>query len=411
MLGDEGGGDGVEAGRRTIAVVTSSRADYGHLYWVLRELGERPGVDLRLIALGAHLSPEFGRTLEQIEADGFVVDAAIECLISSDSDVGMAKTVGLATLSLADTLGAMRPDLLLLIADRYEMLAPASTALALRIPIAHIEGGEVSEGAIDNAVRNALTMMSHVHFTPTRQASARVLLMGEEPWRVHQAGAPSLDHLRRAELPSGAELLTRLELGSPDGLGLDSPIVVGYHPVTLARDTTGEADALYAALAALTEQGRQLLFCFPNSDAGSRRLIERAAAFCDASSRSRLYVNLDTPTYWALLRESALLLGNSSSGIMEAASLELPAVNVGARQQGRERAANVIDAPAETAQILAAVDRGLSGRFRASLVGLVNPYGDGHAAERIADVLATVEIGERLLVKRTRAAPRPVTAS
>ncbi len=170
--------------RRKIAVVTTSRADYGHLYWTLKELEVHPEIDLKLIALGAHFSPEFGETFTEIEADNFTIDERIECLLSSDSDVGMAKTIGVATLGLADVLGKMRPDILLLIADRYEMLAPAAVALALRIPIAHIEGGDVSEGAIDDAVRNALTKMSHLHFTTSENSKKRVLAMGEESWRV-----------------------------------------------------------------------------------------------------------------------------------------------------------------------------------------------------------------------------------
>ena len=203
--------------KRKIAVITTSRADYGHLYWPLKDLSEHPEVDLRLLALGSHLSPEFGNTIQEIEKDGLRIDARIECLLSSDTDVGMAKTIGVAALSLADALGQMRPDLLLLIADRYEMLAPASVALALRIPIAHIEGGEVSEGAIDDAVRHALTKMSHVHFTSTHEARRRVIAMGEEEWRVHRAGAPSLDHLHRRTLFPRAELESRL------GLALQPP--------------------------------------------------------------------------------------------------------------------------------------------------------------------------------------------
>src|SRR6202050_4688624 len=211
--------------KRKIAVVTTSRADYSHLYWPLRELSTHPAVDLKNIAMGAHLSPEFGSTIQEIEKDGFHIDARVECLLSSDSDVGMAKTIGVATLSLADIFGQMRPDLLLLIADRYEMLAPASVALALRIPIAHIEGGEISEGAIDDAVRNALTKMSHIHFTSTQTARDRVIAMGEEAWRVHRAGAPSLDHLRRRTLLSREQVQERLTLD------LQRPTaVITYHP-------------------------------------------------------------------------------------------------------------------------------------------------------------------------------------
>src|SRR5271165_415495 len=254
-----------EGMKRTIAAITTSRADYGHLYWPLRDLSQREDVDLRIVVMGSHLSPEFGYTMQEIERDGFTVSARIECLLSSDSDVGMAKTIGVATLSLADLLGQMRPDLLLLIADRYELLAPAAVALALRIPIAHIEGGEISEGAIDDAVRNALTKMSHIHFTSTQNARNRVIAMGEEPWRVHRAGAPSLDHLRRSLLLPRDQVQERLSLV------LDQPsAVVAYHPVTIVRDTTQEADALFAAL---SEVQGQILFCYPNADAGSRELI------------------------------------------------------------------------------------------------------------------------------------------
>jgi UDP-hydrolysing UDP-N-acetyl-D-glucosamine 2-epimerase len=380
---------------RRIAVVTTSRADYSHLYWPLVELHNHPEVELGVIALGAHLSPEFGNTVREIEKDGFPIIARIECLLSSDTDTGMAKTIGLATLSLADTLSAWRPDLLLLIADRYEMLAPASVALALRIPIAHIEGGEVSQGAIDDAVRNALTKLSHIHFTSTATARKRVIAMGEEPWRVHHAGAPSLDHLRRSSLLSREAVEQRLEVS------LQSPtLLVAYHPVTIHRETTQEADALFAAL---NQVHGQILFVYPNSDAGSRQLIERTQSFTATRPDSKIFVNLDAVTYWSLLRCVDVLVGNSSSGIMEAASFALPTVNVGMRQQGRERARNTLDSVANTEAILTAVEQALSPAFRASLTGMTNPYGDGHAAERIVQVLANADL-EDLLIK----APVPI---
>src|ERR1700675_1807526 len=234
--------------KRKIAAVTSSRADYGHLYWPLRDLADDINVDLKIIALGSHLSPEFGNTVQEIEKDGFKIDSRIECLLSSDTDIGMAKTIGVATLSLADLLGKMRPDLLVLIADRYEMLAPAAVALALRIPVAHIEGGEFSEGAIDDAVRNALTKLSHVHFTSTLAARQRVIALGEEEWRVHRAGAPSLDHLRRQALLSRDEIEKRLELNLHP-----ATILVAYHPVTIARDTLQEAEAVFTALGSVRD--------------------------------------------------------------------------------------------------------------------------------------------------------------
>jgi UDP-N-acetylglucosamine 2-epimerase (non-hydrolysing)/GDP/UDP-N,N'-diacetylbacillosamine 2-epimerase (hydrolysing) len=378
--------------KRKIAVVTSSRADYSHLYWPLRELASHPEVELKIIAIGPHLSPEFGCTAGEIEKDGFGIAARIECLLSSDSDVGMAKTIGLAVLGLADCLGPMRPDLLLLIADRYEMLAPAAVATALRIPLAHVEGGEISEGAIDDAVRNALTKLSHLHFTSTELARARVIAMGEEEWRVHRAGAPSLDHLRRSPLLSREQVEERL------GIRFAPPTaLIAFHPTTIARDLTREADALFTALESVPAR---LLFCYPNADAGSRSLIERANSFVRGAGAGRVFVNLDPVLYWSLLRSVDLLIGNSSSGIMEAASFALPAVNVGIRQRGRERARNVLDADASAPSILDRVGAAISQEFRRSLRGMENPYGDGHAAERIVSVLTSVPLGEQLLIKR-----------
>jgi len=381
--------------KRRIGVVTTSRADYGHLYWPLRELAAHPEVELGVFVLGAHLSPQFGLTIKEIEGDGFPLRARIECLLSSDTDTGMAKTIGTAILGLADAFAAWRPDLLLLIADRYEMLAPASTALAMRIPVAHIEGGEVSQGAIDDQVRNTLTKLAHIHFTSTDLARRRVIAMGEEPWRVHHAGAPSLDHLRRSRLVDRTELETRL------GIALAHPgVLAAWHPVTLLRDTNAEADAFYSAV---EQAPGQLIFVYPNSDAGGLALIERSRALARTRPDTHVFVNLDAVTYWSLLGQVDAMVGNSSSGIMEAASFGLPVVNVGIRQQGRERGGNIIDAPAAAPAITKALAQALDPQFRASLRGMENPYGDGTAARTITTVLATVPL-EGLLIK----APVPV---
>jgi UDP-hydrolysing UDP-N-acetyl-D-glucosamine 2-epimerase len=386
---------GAAATKRRIGVVTTSRADYSHLYWPLRELASHPAVDLGVFVLGPHLSPAFGSTATEIVRDGFPIKACIDCLQSSDTDTGMATTIGLAILGLADALTAWRPDLLLLIADRYEMLAPASTALALRIPVAHIEGGEISQGAIDDQVRNALTKLAHVHFTSTETARRRVIGMGEEPWRVHRAGAPSLDHLRRSTLLDRAALQSRL------GITFAPPtILAAWHPVTIFRDTNCEADALFSALA---QTPGQLLFVYPNADAGGHALIGRTRALAASRSNTRVFVNLDAVTYWSLLGQVDAMVGNSSSGIMEAASFALPVVNVGMRQQGRERARNVIDAPADTGAIAQAITQALNPNFRAGVGGITNPYGDGTAATTITRVLTTVPL-EGLLIKQ----PAPV---
>jgi UDP-hydrolysing UDP-N-acetyl-D-glucosamine 2-epimerase len=382
---------------RTLSLVTTSRADYSHLYWPLRELAARLDVELGVIALGPHLSPEFGNTISEIEREGFPIKARIECLLSSDTDTGMAKTIGIAILSLADMLSSWRPDLMLLIADRYEMMAPACAALALRIPIAHIEGGEVSQGAIDDHVRNALTKLAHIHFTSTATARRRVIAMGEEPWRVHHAGAPSLDHLRRSKLLSRAALEKRLNLK------LAAPsILAAWHPVTILRDTNAEADALFTALAQVPGQ---LIFVYPNTDAGGHALIERTRTLAVARPDTHIFVNLDAVTYWSLLGQVDAMIGNSSSGIMEAASFALPVVNVGIRQQGRERARNILDVPADTAVVTAALERALAPGFRKKLRGMTNPYGDGTAAATIAKVLTTVPL-DNLLIKQPALVPR-----
>ncbi len=384
--------------KRRIGVVTTSRADLSHLYWPLRELESLPGVELGVFVLGPHLSPDFGLTIREIERDGFPIKARVECLLSSDSDTGMAKTIGIAILGLADALTAWRPDILLLIADRYEMLAPASVACAMRIPIAHIEGGEISQGAIDDAIRNALTKLAHIHFTSTETARRRVIAMGEEPWRVHHAGAPSLDHLRRSQL------LDRTALESELGLQVDPPtLLAAWHPVTILTDTNAEADSLFAALAQVPTQ---LIFVYPNSDAGSRALIDRTRSLASTRPLTHIFVNLPAVTYWSLLAQVTAMIGNSSSGIMEAASFALPVVNIGMRQQGRERARNVIDVPPDASAILAALQRATSPEFKQSLAGIANPYGTGTASQTIARVLAEVPL-ENLLIKQPTPLPGP----
>ncbi len=379
---------------RSVLAVSSSRADYSHLLWVLHECNDAPEIRLQLAVMAAQLDEEFGAAVQEIREDGFHIDATVRCQSGEDSDVGMARTLADASVGLVDVLDRLRPDLLLLIADRYEMLAPASIATALRIPIAHIEGGEVSEGALDDAVRNALTKLSHLHFTPTEQARDRVIAMGEEPWRVHQTGAPSLDHLQRSKLLHGQALDQALGVAVPR-----DAILVAYHPVTLARDTLREADALFDALGAWAGP---LCFCFPNADAGGRELIRRARAFCRNRDNVSLFVNLNPVLYWSLLRRVSAMVGNSSSGIMEAPALQLPVVNVGIRQQGRQRARNVIDSPAYPVQITQALQRVSSAAFVAGLGGMSNPYGDGDAARRIVQVLKTAPLGEALLVKRAQ---------
>ena len=376
---------------RRIAVVTTSRADWGHLVWPLRLLEQAADIEVELLVGGAHLDSRFGHTIDAIKAAGFDVAAEVPFLPDDDSDRGMGEGIGRAVIGFTEALSKLRPDLLLIIADRYEMLAPAAAAMALRIPIAHIEGGEISEGAIDQQVRDALTKMSHLHLVPTEEAARRVISMGEEPWRVSVSGAPSLDHLRHSELPS------REAVEAAIGMSLDAPpVIVAFHPVTMHRDTTDEAEIFFEAM---RQVAHPLVFCFPNADAGYQRVIELAKGICSDRDDAKLRVNLDHLVYWALLREGGMLAGNSSSGIMETASVELPTLNVGIRQKGRMRAGNVIDVEPSVPAILSGVEQAMSAAFRSSLQGMVNPYGDGHAAERILEVLSSCPIDDRLRIK------------
>jgi UDP-N-acetylglucosamine 2-epimerase (non-hydrolysing)/GDP/UDP-N,N'-diacetylbacillosamine 2-epimerase (hydrolysing) len=346
-----------------------------------------------VITLGPHLSPAFGHTGKNVRTPK---QRIIECLLDSDSDVGMAKTIGLATLGLADALSQMRPDILLLVADRYEMLSPASVALALRIPIAHVEGGEVTFGAIDDAVRNALTKMSHLHFACTRRAAHRIEALGEEPWRIKFSGSLSLDFLRRERLLNRAQLEKKLGFS----LKKDAALCL-YHPVTLLNNTVEEAAEVFAAL---EELAQQVIFIYPNADAGGRELVCRAEQFAATHADSRLLTNLDHLTYLSLLSHVGELVGNSSSGIIESTSLEVPVVNIGIRQQGREHAENVIDVKADRAIIRRALSQALSEDFRRSIRGLKSPYGDGKASQIICRALLKAPLGPKLLFKRAATA-------
>jgi UDP-hydrolysing UDP-N-acetyl-D-glucosamine 2-epimerase len=375
--------------KRKIAVITSSRADYAHLRWLLHDLQATSAVDLQVITLGPHLSPAFGHTGKNIRTPK---QTAIECLLDSDTDVGMAKTIGIATLGLADALSQLRPDILLLVADRYEMLAPASVALALRIPIAHVEGGEITFGAIDDAVRNALTKMSHLHFACTRRAAQRIAALGEEAWRIKFSGSLSLDFLRRERL------MSRTQIEKKIGFRLkQNAILCLYHPVTLLSNTVEEASEVFAALQAFEQQ---VIFIYPNADAGSRDLVSRAEQLAATRPDSAVLTNLDHLTYLSLLSHVGVLVGNSSSGIIESTSLEVPVVNIGIRQQGREHAANVIDAKADRTTVRRAIARALSEDFRRGIRNLKSPYGSGDASKIICKTLLKAPLGTKLLFKR-----------
>lgn len=388
------------APRRRLGVVTSSRADWAHLEVLLDRLVADPRLEVELYLTGAHLAPTFGRTEEVVAGRKLACRIErIECLIDGDSAAAVATTLGLATLRFAELLARRRPDLLLVIADRSEMLAPAVAALPLRIPVAHIEGGELSEGAIDQQVRNAITALAHVHLVTTENARRRLLAMGESPWRVHRVGAGSLDRLAATEILDRDALAARI--GLPAAASGSPLVVAAFHPVTIDDDPAAELRPFLDGLDRATRAAATVVLCHPNADESNRAIRTATRSFVAGDpARRALVVNLPPGEYWSLLRCADAMAGNSSSVVMESPSLRLPAVCVGRRQQGRERAANVIDAPADADAVAMALARALDPAFRAGLEGLDNPYGDGRSAERIVEVLATLPEKPVLLEKR-----------
>jgi UDP-hydrolysing UDP-N-acetyl-D-glucosamine 2-epimerase len=379
---------------RTIGVVTGARSDYGIYVPILRRMQQDPDLKLHLIVTGMHLAHQFGYTVKEIERDGFEIGDRIEMLLMSDTPEGIAKSMGVGVMGFAESYARFRPDILLVLGDRFEMLAAVAAALSFKIPVAHIHGGESTEGAIDELIRHAITKMSHLHFASTESYAARIIQMGEEPWRVVVSGAPGIDNLSEIHLLSSGELKER------HGLILeDCALLVTYHPVTLEFEET-EAQ-MRELLAALKEVDCAVIFTYPNADTHNHLVVEMIHDFVDQyPHRSQIVVSLGPQGYFSLMSLVSAMVGNSSSGIIEAASFKLPVVNVGNRQRGRLKGKNVIDVGYSRSEILSGIKHALSGEFKSSLSDLTNPYGDGHAAERILDRLKGLKVDALLLRKR-----------
>lgn len=363
---------------RRICVVTGSRAEYGLLYWPLRAIAGEPGLRLQVVATGAHLSPEFGLTWRQIEADGFGIDAKVEMLLSGDTPAAITKSLGLGVIGFADAFERLAPDLVVVLGDRFEILAAAQAAVLARVPLAHIHGGELSENAFDESIRHAITKMAQWHFVAAEPYRKRVVQMGEAPERVFNVGAPGLDHLARLDWMSRAEL--ERELGLPLGTPL---LLATYHPETLAGSPPEQGmRELLDALERFPQA--TVVLTYPNADTGGRVLIRMIDEFA-AARRPRVaaFASLGQRRYLSLMREADAVVGNSSSGITEAPALRRATVNVGGRQDGRLKASSVIDCAGDAAAIAAAIGRALSAPFRASLAGTVSLYGAGNASAAI----------------------------
>lgn len=378
---------------RSIGVVTTSRSDYGIYRPILRKIQADSDLRLMLFVGGMHLSPQFGLTVRDIEQDGFPITERIELPLDSDLPEGMSKALGAAVTGFAQALARSRPDILLVLGDRFEMFAAAAAALPLNLPVGHIHGGEATYGAIDESFRHAMTKLSHLHFVAEQTYADRLIRMGESPWRITVSGAPALDELQSLPAPDPATFEKTYDVRV-----WPKPLLVTYHPVTLELEHVSQQ--VEELLAALDHVGLPVIFTQPNADAGGRLIRDCIIEYVDKHSDLAWYVpNFGPQGYWDAMRLCAAMVGNSSSGIIEAPCFELPVVNIGTRQDGRVRAASVIDVGYGRGEIVQAIRRAVSPEFRAGLRGLVNPYGDGRAADRILAVLKSVEVGDRLLRK------------
>jgi UDP-N-acetylglucosamine 2-epimerase (non-hydrolysing)/GDP/UDP-N,N'-diacetylbacillosamine 2-epimerase (hydrolysing) len=367
---------------RKICVVTGTRAEYGLLYWLMKEIQADRDLQLQLIVTGMHLSPEFGLTYRTIEEDGFAIDAKVEMLLSSDTPVGIAKSIGLGVIGFADALERLKPDVLVLLGDRYEVLAAAQAALVARISVAHIHGGETTEGAIDESIRHSITKMSHLHFVAAEPYRTRVIQLGEHPDTVFNVGALGIENIKRLQLLDKIKLEQSInfELGT-------TCFLVTYHPATLGATTP--QIAMQALLNALDMfPNAKIIFTKPNSDTNGRimgQMIDEYALH--NKGRVAVFTSMGQVRYLSALKLVDAVIGNSSSGIIEAPACNIPTVNIGDRQSGRLKASSIIDCLETTASIVAAINKALSHSFRDEIKRGVSPYGYGESALHIKDSL------------------------
>ncbi|MEZ0296861.1 MAG: UDP-N-acetylglucosamine 2-epimerase [Candidatus Methylacidiphilales bacterium] len=385
--------------RRTICIVTGTRAEYGLLSRLMRAVRDDADLTLQVIATGMHLSPEFGLTVQHIEADGFTVDARVEMLLSSDSPVGIAKSTGLGVIGFADAIARLKPDLLVVLGDRFEIFAATQAALPARVPIAHIHGGETTEGAMDEAIRHAITKLSHLHFTSAEVHRRRVIQLGEQPDRVFNMGAPGLDNIAHTPLMGRVELEKSLgfELG---GMDPEAPLfLVTYHPVTLANESPRRAfGELTTALDSFPRS--RIIFTKANADTDGRVINTMLDEYVTAHpERMIAFTSMGQVRYLSAMKYADAVVGNSSSGIIEAPFIKTATVNIGSRQRGRLQADSIINCEDSAEEIRRALLHALDPETRRRTAQTVSPYGDGNATERIVGILKTHPL-EDLVIKR-----------
>lgn len=378
---------------RKICIITGTRAEYGLMRWVMQGIKDDSELTLQVIATGMHLSPEFGLTYQAIEQDGFQIDRKVEMLTSSDTPVGIAKSMGLGLIGFADALNELRPDLIVVLGDRFEIFSAVSAALVARIPVAHLHGGEATEGLIDEAIRHSITKMSHLHFVAAEAYRQRVIQLGEQPDRVFLVGGLGIDNIKRLQLLDRAALETSLDFK----LGPKN-LLITFHPVTLETATAAnQMEELLAALATLHDT--QLIFTLPNADTDGRTLIKRVEQFVAQHPNARAYTSLGQLRYLSCIAQVDGVVGNSSSGLAEVPTFKKGTINIGDRQRGRLQAASVINCEPSRNSIAAALEQLYSTDFQASLRQVINPYGEGGASAAIISTIKTVSL-DGLLKKR-----------
>lgn len=366
---------------KSICVVTGTRAEYGLLRWLMEGIRQSPKLALQVIATGAHLSPEFGLTYRDIEADGFVIDRKVEMLLSSDTPSGVAKSMGLAMIGFADAFAELRPDMVLVLGDRYEIFSAAAAATIARIPVAHLHGGETTEGAFDEALRHSITKMAYLHFVAAEAYRRRVIQLGEDPARVFLVGGLGIDNMLKLDLLDKAALEAALDFK----LGPKN-LLVTFHPATLEQGAAaGQMDELLAALDTL--QDTHLIFTMSNADTEGRALSRQVEAYVAGRPNAKVYTSLGQLRYLSAIAHVDAVVGNSSSGLAEVPSFRKATVNIGDRQKGRLKAQSVIDCAPDRESIRAALAQVYSADFQTNLSQVLNPYGDGGASQKILHIL------------------------
>lgn len=368
---------------RKVCVVTGTRAEFGLLRWLMEEINQHAQLELQVAVTGMHLSPEFGSTYQEIEAAGFAIDAKVEMLLSADSDTAVTKSMGLGVIGFADAYERLQPDIVVVLGDRFEIFAATSAALIAGIPIAHLHGGETTEGAFDEAIRHSITKMSHLHFVAAEAYKNRVVQLGESPERVFNVGGMGIDAIKRIRLLDREALEESMDFRFGD-----KNLLITFHPVTLESEdsSTEQMQALLDAVAELDDT--HLIFTMPNADTGGRQLTRVVREFVDGRDNASVYSSLGQLRYFSCLAQVDGVIGNSSSGLLEAPAFQIGTVNIGDRQKGRLKAKSVIDCEPSKAAISGAINKLYSPQFKNSLQVVSNPYGNGGASKSIVKVLA-----------------------